>query len=64
MPDAKTIWLFREQLTRAGAIERLFARFDAALRDAGYLAMGGHRGSSARVMSGVAATPGSRHLHP
>jgi IS5 family transposase len=41
VPDAKTIWLFREQLTRAGAIERLFARFDAALRDAGYLAMGG-----------------------
>jgi IS5 family transposase len=41
VPDAKTIWLFREQLTRAGAIVRLFAGFDAALRDAGYLAMGG-----------------------
>lgn len=41
VPDAKTIWLFREQLTRAGAVERLFARFDATLRDAGYLAMGG-----------------------
>jgi transposase, IS5 family len=41
VPDAKTIWLFREQLTRAGAVERLFERFDAALRDAGYLAMGG-----------------------
>jgi transposase len=40
-PDAKTIWLFREQLTRAGAIEKLFARFDAILRDAGVLAMGG-----------------------
>ena len=41
VPDAKTIWLFREQLTRAGAIERLFRRFDAALRDTGLLAMGG-----------------------
>jgi IS5 family transposase len=41
IPDAKTIWLFREQLTRAGAVERLFARFDAVLRAAGYLAMGG-----------------------
>ena len=41
VPDAKTIWLFREQLTRAGAIERLFTRFDAVLRAAGYLAMGG-----------------------
>jgi IS5 family transposase len=41
VPDAKTIWLFREQLTRAGAIERLFQRFDGALRDKGMLAMGG-----------------------
>jgi IS5 family transposase len=39
--DAKTVWLFREQLTQAGAIERLFASFDAALRQAGYLAMAG-----------------------
>ena len=39
--DAKTIWLFREQLTRAGAIERLFRQFDTALRDKGLLAMGG-----------------------
>jgi transposase, IS5 family len=41
VPDAKTIWLFREQLTRTGAVERLFERFDAVLRDAGYLAMSG-----------------------
>ena len=41
VPDAKTIWLFREQLTRAAAVERLFMRFDAVLRNAGYLAMGG-----------------------
>jgi hypothetical protein len=33
--------LFREQLTRAGVVERRLARFDAVLRDAGYLAMGG-----------------------
>src|SRR5512134_3840388 len=41
VPDAKTIWLYREQLTRAGAIDRLFERFDAVLRERGYLAMGG-----------------------
>jgi IS5 family transposase len=41
VPDAKTIWLFREQLTKAGAVDRLFRRFDAALRDEGVLAMGG-----------------------
>jgi transposase, IS5 family len=41
VPDAKTIWLFREQLARAGAAEQLFARFDALLRTKGWLAMGG-----------------------
>ena len=41
VPDAKTIWLNREQLTRAGAHQRLFARFDAILCERGYLAMGG-----------------------
>ena len=41
VPDAKTVWLFREQLTRAGAIEELFAAFDAWLKGQGYLAMSG-----------------------
>ena len=36
VPDAKTIWLFREHLTGAGAVETLFARFDTLLRDKGY----------------------------
>ncbi len=45
--DATTIWLFdvprsaRERLVKAGAIKRLFDRFDQAVRDAGYIAMGG-----------------------
>jgi IS5 family transposase len=41
VPDAKTIWLFRELLVRAKAVEKLFARFDAHLREHGYLAMSG-----------------------
>src|SRR5262249_8633721 len=41
VPDAKTIWLFREQLTRGGAIKILFADFDAWLKGQGYLAMSG-----------------------
>jgi transposase, IS5 family len=41
VPDAKTIWAFRERLTRAGAIEALFARFDRAIREAGYIPMSG-----------------------
>ena len=41
VPDAKTIWLCREQLARAGAAEKRFARFDAVLREKGWLAMSG-----------------------
>ena len=41
VPDRTTIWLFRETLTKAKAIDRLFARFDEALKDRGYFALGG-----------------------
>jgi len=41
VPDAKTVWLFRERLTQAGAIDILFNRFDATLRNVGYLPMSG-----------------------
>ena len=39
VPDAKTIWLYRETLARAWAFEGLFERFDT-LRNEGWLAMG------------------------
>jgi IS5 family transposase len=41
VPDAKTVWLYREQLAQADAIEALFEEFDTFLRREGYLAMGG-----------------------
>lgn len=41
VPDATTIWLFREHLTQARTVETLFARFDKHLAKSGYLAMGG-----------------------
>ncbi len=41
VPDAKTVWLYREQLARAGVIETLFEDFDGYLEQQGYLAMGG-----------------------
>src|SRR4029077_15263263 len=41
VPDARTIWLFRENVTKAGAIGPLFERFDATLRQSGYIAMSG-----------------------
>jgi IS5 family transposase len=41
VPDAKTVWLYREQLAEAGVIEALFDDFDGHLKRQGYLAMGG-----------------------
>jgi IS5 family transposase len=41
VPDAKTIWLFRETLANAGAVEKLFALFNRHLDDNGLRAMGG-----------------------
>ena len=41
VPDARTIWLFRETLRKAGAVEKLFERFDAMLAAHGFGASGG-----------------------
>ena len=56
VPDAKTIWKFRERLTRARAVDRLFRRFDDAVRAAGYIAMSGQI-----VDSSLVAAPKQRH---
>jgi transposase, IS5 family len=37
--NARMIWLFREKLTKAGAIKDLFERFDAMLWHCGYIAI-------------------------
>jgi transposase, IS5 family len=41
VPDAKTIWLFRETLVTADAMKKLFNMFDRYLADAGYTARKG-----------------------
>lgn len=41
VPDAKTVWLFREQLTEAGLVKGLFDRFDKFLRKSGFTAKKG-----------------------
>src|SRR5215207_3732553 len=41
VPDATTVWLYREKLAQAGLVEALFEAFDAHLKSRGYLAMGG-----------------------
>jgi IS5 family transposase len=41
IPDATTLWLFREKLAKASLIEKLFERFDQHLAAQGYMARGG-----------------------
>ena len=41
VPDATTIWLFREALAQAGLINKLFERFGQHLEAEGYTARGG-----------------------
>jgi IS5 family transposase len=56
VPDANTIWTFREALTKAGAIEPLFTLFDQELRAQGYLAMSGQL-----VDASIVAAPKQRN---
>ena len=41
VPDAKTVWLYREKLKQMGFINKLFETFDQMLREHGYFAMSG-----------------------
>ncbi len=41
VPDARTVWLYRDKLVQAGVIEELFADFDGYLGRKGLKAMGG-----------------------
>jgi hypothetical protein len=41
VPDAKTVWLYREALAKAGMVEALFMQFDGHLARQGYIARGG-----------------------
>ncbi len=41
IPDEKTVWLFRETLTQAGVIKKLFDLFGRQLNEAGYTAQKG-----------------------
>lgn len=36
IPDAKTVWSFRQKLSEYGLVEEVFTRFDDHLRDQGY----------------------------
>ena len=59
MPDANTIWTYRKALKRAGVVDTLFRRFDAALRVVGYMAMSGQI-----VDVPIIAAPKQRNTEP
>ena len=65
VPDANTIWTFREALTRAKvdgkpAIEVLFRAYESALTKAGFLAMGGQIIDASIVAAPSSATRTAR----
>lgn len=41
VPDAKTVWFFREQLAEAKLVKKLFGQFNAFLRNSGFAAKKG-----------------------
>lgn len=41
IPDAKTVWLWRERFKKQKLMDKIFKRFDQALKEQGYLAMSG-----------------------
>lgn len=60
VPDANTLWDFREALIAAGALEALFTRLDAAITGAGYLPMAGQIVDATLVQRPASATPRPR----
>ena len=56
VPDANTLWDFREALIDAGAFDKLFERLDRAIREAGYIPMGGQI-----IDASLAAAPRQRN---
>jgi transposase len=59
VPDANTLWDFREALIKAGALDKLFARLDQAIKQAGYLPMSGQI-----VDASLVAAPRQRSTEP
>jgi IS5 family transposase len=56
VPDAKTVWLYREGLARARLVEELFEQFDGYLARQGYIARGGQI-----LDASIVAVPKSRN---
>src|SRR5262245_46204504 len=60
IPDATTLWLFREKLAKAALIEKLFERFDQHLAAKGCRAAGWAHTSGAEAEARQSAAEGPR----
>ena len=58
IPDAKTIWLFRETLAQAQVVERLFAQFESYLAEHGLQPRGGQL-----IDASLVPVPKQRNTH-
>ena len=61
LSDERTEYLINDRLPQTGAIERLFDRFDATLRNTGYLPMSGQILDATRVAAPKHAIPTLRN---
>jgi transposase, IS5 family len=60
VPDATTIWLFREDLAEVGRIDKLFGRVGQHLEAKGHIARGSDRRCQHRYRHPISATGGTR----
>ena len=60
VPDATTVWLFREALAKAGLVAKLFVLFNQHLEAQGYIARGGQI-VDATIVSVRIPVMGDRH---
>lgn len=60
VPDATTVWLFHERLSRQGLIESLFEQFNGYLRTHGYEAKGEQIVDATLILSPSNGTPARR----
>jgi hypothetical protein len=73
VPDAKTVWLYRDALAQAGKVEELFGLFDhcptgdACIADRGHLARQGYIARGGQILglhrAGAAQPQHARRKH-
>ena len=63
MPDAKTVWLYREKLAKADMVEALFSHFDGYLARQCYIARGARADTGCIDCAGAAQPQHAQGTH-